>query len=221
MRCLRLILAVVVTALTLGVPALPAAAQDDGVGFEDLAGLQTAMSRTYTGTTDFFAPPGAIGELRDAARPEVMLLLVAVYTFDSDASASAGLELLKTDMNATGVSGAPLPLTEIPVGLGIPHIAAMARDASVSPPVDFTLAMAQDGTLVYTVIAITRGAPPKGAVSWLVQSVAGAAVSSEPATLRTNGASSGGAWAKVPTEQALAFRFRGVLEVGDAMPFSV
>jgi hypothetical protein len=81
--------------------------------------------------------------------------------------------------------------------------------------------MAQDGTLVYTVISITRGTPPKGAIAWLMQTVAGAETSAEPPTLRTNGTSSGGAWSKVPSGQALAFRFRGVLEVGDDVPFSV
>lgn len=220
MRCLRLIVAIVVSMLVLGGSAYPMAAQGDGVGFEDLTGLQTAMTRTFTGVTDFFLPAAPLDGIRDAVKPEVMLMLTGVYTFDTEASAVAGYDLLRTDMNATGVGGVPLPLTEILTGLRISHTAAIARDTSISPPVDFTLVMAQDGTRVYTVIAITRGAPPKGAVTSAMQWIAAEEVSSDPATLRTNGTSTGGVWAKLPLQEDVGRWFRGVQNVTDEVPFS-
>jgi hypothetical protein len=215
MRVARLFLAILMLALALGASALPATAQ--GVGFEDMTGLQEAVTRTFSGETGFDS--GAETGLRDAGKPNISLLLTAVYTFDTEANAAASYELLQTDMNATGVSGQPLELTPITLPLGLEHTAASAVDTTSGTTIDFRLVMALDGTLVYTVIAITSGAPPDGDVAALVRSMAAAEIRAEPVAFDASGGSTGGVWTKVPTRAAVERDFRGITSVEDAAPF--
>jgi hypothetical protein len=220
MRVARLVLAFLVVMLAVGA-ALPVAAQDGGVGFEDMPGLQSAISRTWNGELQPGVLAGETPSLRDHGKPKVALMLVAVFAFDTEANATAAWQLLQTDMNATGLSGQSLPLTPIELPLDVQYVAASAIDASVSPPWDFTLVSAVDGTFVYTVIAITAGAPPETDAAAIVRSLAATAAGTDPVTFSADGTSTGGLWAKVPTQAAVERHFRGIVETIDAAPFPV
>ncbi len=97
----RLVTIVLMAAIAGGMA--PAAAQDDGVGFEDMTGIQQALTRTVGSPSDRELSAGA-DDPRDLNKPLVAMLLTAVYSFDTEANAAAAFELLKTDMNATGFS---------------------------------------------------------------------------------------------------------------------
>lgn len=197
---------------------LPVAAQDDGVGFEDMTGIQQAVTRTVGSPSDREMSAG-VDTPRDLRKPLVALLLTAVYSFDTEANAAASFELLKTDMNASGFSGQPLELTPITLPTGLEHAAGIATDTAFGETYQFVLAMARDGVFVYTVIGITAGAPSGGAVAATLEMMASGAVGTEPGTLDPTGGSSGGLWGKVPTLAMLEREFRGIESVEDAAPF--
>ncbi len=219
MRVARPCLGILMVLLMVGSAVPGVSAQDTGVGFEDLPGLQAAISRTFTGNADLQSVPEPVAELRKATQPEVLLMLVAIFEFDTEANASAGYELLLTDMNATGIDGAPLPLTATELNLDLPHTAQVAQELRTPVPTDFTIVAALDGRYVYSVIGITRGIPPRTDIARIVRSVVASDVEPGPVSFSTDGTSTGGLWAKVPTREAIDRHYRGVLSVTDAAPF--
>lgn len=214
----RLVLAGLLAVMALGGAILPAAAQDDGVGFEDMPGLQQAVTRTFSSPDDRDRSAGT-DEPRDLRKPLVALLLTAVYSFDTEANAAAAYEVLKTDMNATGFGGQPLELTPTTLPIALEHTAAIASDTAFGEPYDFTLAMAHDGIFVYTVIGITTGAPTGTGVAETLLDMAAAQMSADPASLDPAGGSTGGIWGKVPALEAIEREFRGIETVEDAAIF--
>jgi hypothetical protein len=214
MRVVRVMLAVVAMLLA-GTPALKVAAQDGGrVGFEDLVGLQTAVTRTYSGET-----AQADSTPRDMVKPKALMMLVGIFEFDTEANAAAGYELLRGDMNATGLDGSPLQLTEIAVPLGIPSVGGVATDTSSGTPVDFTIVAALDGTSVLSVIAITSGAPPVADIVALTRSIAVTESGTTPVAFSADGGSSGGIWDRIPQLGSVERHFRGITSVVDAVAF--
>jgi hypothetical protein len=200
--------------------SVPAAtAQDASVGFEDLSGLESAITRTFSGNADLLSAPAPVMELRELRQPEVLLMLVAVFEFDTEANAAAGYELLRDDINATGVYGDPLPLTDIDLGVDLEYTARVAEELRTPAPVDFTIVAALDGTLIHSVIGITRGMPPHRHLAQVVQSMIAGEYGTDPVTFRANGTSTGGLWDHVPTQEAIGRYFRNVIDVVDAAPF--
>jgi hypothetical protein len=217
MRVARWVLAVLVAVLSLGGQALPAAAQDDGVDFQDLVGVQSAITRTFQGDAleaEFSPEPGGP---RDALKPGAGLLLVGIFAFDTEANATAGYNLLITDMNATGTTG-PLPLTDITLDVGLTSTAKVAIDPQASPVIDFALVIAQDGNLVYSMIAITTGRNPAPEVAGVLRTMAATPAGSGAASFSADGSSTGGQWDKIPTREALARQFASITSVVDAQP---
>lgn len=219
MRVARWVLVALVALLAAG-PVAGVAAQDDGVGFEDMPGLQLALLRTFSGEEGVGFAPGDEPSLREYARPKAWLALTGVYQFDTEANAAGAMALLQTDMNATGMGGQPLPLTDVTLRIDQPHAAAVAKDTTQAVPVDFTLAIIQDGVYVYTVIAITTGAPAVAPLTAVVREMIAAQPSADAPIFAPDGTSSGGVWAKIPTREALERHFRGVIEVTDTAPFA-
>jgi len=213
----RLMTAILLAAIVAGT-ALPVSAQDDGVGFEDMPGLQQAVSRTFASPSDRELSAG-VNVPRDLRKPLAAMLLTAVYSFDTDANAAAAFELLKTDMNATGFSGQPLEVMPITLPTELEHWAGIATDTAFGESYQFVLSMARDGVYIYTVIGITTGAPAPGAVAATVTMMASGAAGSEPGTLDPSGGSSGGVWGKVPTLAMIEREFRGIESVEDAALF--
>jgi hypothetical protein len=212
----RLVMTGLLVVMALGAAAPSVAAQ--GVGFEDMPGIQQAVTRSYSGETGFDPAAGA-GGARELRKPVVALLLTAVYSFDTEANAVAAYELLQTDMNATGVGGKPLELAPTTLPLTLEHVAASAVDTSTATRYDFTLALARDGVFIYTVIAITSGAPPKAAVAAAVRAMAAGQAGPEPVAFDAAGGSTGGLWGKMPARAAIERHFRGVTSIEDATPF--
>lgn len=216
----RLVMIGLLAALTLGGTALPAAAQDDGIDFDDMTGIQQAMTRIFGSPSDRELSAGVDGP-RDLGKPLVAMLLTAVYSFDTEANAAASFELLRSDMNATGFSGQPLELAPITLPTGLEHSAATATDTAFGDPYNFTLAMALDGTFIYTVIGITTGAAPTAGFTAILTGMSAGQVGADPATLDPSGASSGGLWGKMPTLEMIERDFRGIESVEDGQPFPV
>jgi hypothetical protein len=212
----RLVTIILMAAIAVGMA--PAAAQDDGVGFEDMTGIQQALTRTVGSPSDRELSAGA-DDPRDLHKPLVAMLLTAVYSFDTEANAAAAFELLKTDMNATGFSGQPLELTPLTLPIELEHEAGIATDTAFGEPYQFVLASARDGIYIYTVIGITTGAPSEGPVAATLRMMADSAVGPEPATLDPAGGSSGGLWGKMPTLEMIEREFRGIETVEDGAPF--
>lgn len=219
MRVVRVMLAVFAVLLA-SVPAQGMAAQDDGgVGFEDLLGLQTTVTRTFSGDIGFDPSVAIDVSPREFGKPEVLLMMVAIFQFDTEANAASGYELLRNDMNATGFDGNPLPLTEVEVPLDIPSTAAVAKDSQATPPANFTIIVAQDGTSVLSVIAITSGAPAVTDITALTRTVAATEPGAGTGTFSADGTSTGGIWDVVPSVAAVERQFRGITSVVDAVAF--
>jgi hypothetical protein len=213
----RLLMIGLLAALALG-GAAPATAQDDGVGFEDMTGVQQAVTRIFGSPSERDVSAG-VAEPRDLRKPFVAMLMTAVYSFDTEANAAASFDLLKTDMNATGFSGQPLELAPVTLPIGLDHVAGVASDEAFGDRYEFVVAMARDGVSIYTVIGITAGGQPERAVAATLRMMAAGDVGPEPATLDPAGASSGGIWGKVPTRAMVEREFRGIESVEDGQPF--
>lgn len=216
MRRIRLVLGVLLVALAFG--ASPPVWAQGSVGFEDMPGIQQAVSRTFSSPSDRDLPAGT-GDPRELRKPVGYLLLAAVYAFDTEANARAAYELLQTDMNATGVGGQPLEVAPIALPIALEHVAGSAIDDTTGTRYDFTLAVALDGAWVYTVIGITTGAPAAAGVAATVRAMAAAEVGTAPVAFDAGGGSTGGLWGKVPSRQAVERHFRGITTVEDAAPF--
>jgi hypothetical protein len=217
-RLARWVTVAELAAMALGSVAPVAAAQGDGIGFDDMPGLQQAVTRTFSSPDDRERSAGA-DEPRDLRKPLVAMFLIAVYSFDTEANAAATYELLQTDMNATGFSGQPLELTPMTLPIGLEHTAAIATDTAFGEPYDFTLAMALDGTHVYTVISMTTGASPRVGFAETLLDMAATPAGADPAALDPAGGSTGGIWVKVPGLEELEGTFRGIEGVEDAALF--
>jgi hypothetical protein len=215
-RFVRVMLTVLLAVVALA-GAAPAAAQ--GVGFGDMPGLQEAVTRTWKADQNLTPADVPSGDARGLRKPVAYLMLSAVYSFDTEANATAAYQLLQTDMNATGMSGQPLTLTPIALPITVEHTAAAAVDDTGATHFDFTLVLAQDGTHVYTVIGITSGGTPRAGVAATVRAMVAGQVGAEPATLDIGGGSTGGLWGKVPSREAIERSFRGIVSVEDAAPF--
>jgi hypothetical protein len=215
MRVARWVVVVLVVAVSLGGWSTPALAQDDGVDFQDLAGIQVAITRTYQGSIfETGSAPEATG-LRDMLKPGVGLLLVGIFGFDTEANATAGYNLLITDMNATGTTG-PLPLTDITLDIGLTNTAKVAIDPQASPVADYVLVIAQDGALIYTVIAITTGRNPAPEAAGVLRAMAATPVGDGAAAFSPDGSSTGGLWDKIPTPAVTARHFSSITSAEDA-----
>ncbi len=213
----RLVMAGLLAMMTFG-GALPAVAQDDGVGFDDMTGIQQAVTRTFGSPSDRELSAG-IDDPRDVRKPLVALLMTAVYTFDTEENAAASFALLQTDMNATGFSGQPLEVTPVTLPTGLEHVAGIATDTAFGETYSFVLSTARDGLYIYTVIGITTGGSPNAAVASMLNTMARSEAGPEPGTLDPAGGSSGGIWGKVPTLATVEREFRGIESVEDAAPF--
>ncbi len=213
----RWVTVILAAVIAIGV-GLPVAAQDDGVGFEDMTGIQQAVTRTF-GSPDDREMSAGVDSPRDLHKPLVALLMTAVYSFDTEANASASFELLQTDMSATGFGGQPLELTPVTLPVGMEHAAGVATDSAFGESYHFVLAMARDGVYIYTVIGITAGAPSVSAVATTLNAMASGAADPGPGTLDPSGGSSGGIWGKMPTLAMIEREFRGIESVEDAAPF--
>jgi hypothetical protein len=214
----RLVTVILMAAIALTGAAPAVAAQDDGVGFEDMPGLQQALTRTFGSPSDRELAAG-VDDARDLRKPLVALLLTGVYSFDTEANAAAAFELIKTDVNATGFSDQPLEVVPVTLPTALEHSAGVATDTAFGERYEFTLAMARDGVFIYTVIGITTGGPARGAVAATLQMLSSGAVDPAPATLDPAGGSSGGLWGKVPTLEMIEREFRGIESVEDGAPF--
>ncbi len=216
MRIVHVVLLALVVMLGAG-PAL-AMAQDDGVGFEDMSGIQQAVTRSFSSPSDRELSAG-VNAPRDLRKPLVALLMTAVYSFDTEANAAASFELLKTDMNATGFGGQPLEVTPVTLPVGMEHTAGVATDTAFGETYHFVLVTARDGIFIYTVIGIMAGGSPEAAVASTLNTMESRAAGSDPGSFDPTGGSTGGLWDKLPTRAMVEREFRGIESVEDAAPF--
>jgi hypothetical protein len=112
-------------------------------------------------------------------------------------------------------------LTDIDLGFDLEYTARVAEELRTPSPIDFTIVAALDGTLVHSVIGITRGMTPHRNLAQVVQSMIAREHGTDPVTFQANGTSTGGLWDRIPTQEAIGRYFRNVIDVVDAVPFPV
>ena len=222
MRVGRVVLVVLAFVMAIGGSVSPAVAQDEGVGFDDLTGLQLALGRTFASpeSEDIQDPPPLDG-LREIAQPELIMWLTVVWSFDTEANAASGFDQLRNDMNATGFDGMPLTMEPIPVPLDLNYAAALATDETAGESIDFTIVMAQRGTVIYSVIAITRGPVPDVEAASVIRQMASSPVSQDPMTFSPDGTSTGSLWGLFPTSGSIEPEVRGEFGVTDEVLFEL
>lgn len=201
MRMRRIIVPVLV-AFALLTGAMPGAAQEEPTMSDmDIEGLQKMYSRSFAADISTMIAP---------ASPEAMpagwwLLTTLVLEFESEDTATAGLDTIREQITSTSAAGETAPMEEIELDLGdLDYAAQRADSAEGGVTTSMLLITARDGRYVYAAVGLTFGADPVPLVESTIRAMRDADVGDGAEMFHEDGTSTGGLWDKLPTVAAIA-----------------
>jgi hypothetical protein len=221
MRLFKTVVPALLALLMLGLAAAPISAQtadvDDSTGFDELEGLQRAVSRSFS--ADMMA-------MFDIATPDAMptgwfLLNTMVLEFDSEDNAAAANETLLAELDSGDIMADDTQLEDVELDVDMDHTARQAAQEEEGMTTYALMATAQDGNYLYLVVGVTFGEDPAAVASSALSIIKDAEAEDGEGTFDENGASEGGLWAKMPTLEQMQEQAPAFVETVDEVIFPV
>lgn len=187
-------------------------AQSEGsLQFEDLEGIQKAYARTFN--ADMAAM--ANGATPGATANGWYALLAMALQFDSADHAGAGLETVLNEVEASSFAGEGGQVEDVELDIDMEHVARRNVLEADGMTVTALIAAVHDDEHVYLVAGVTFGEDPAPVVASTLSSIVETDASSEAETLRENGTSEGGLWARFPSLEEVQADAPALVEVED------
>lgn len=219
MRLLKTIIPGLIALLMLGMAAAPISAQMDeaaGSEFDDLDGLQRAVSRSY-------APDlmGMFGMATPGAEPTGWFTLTALsMEFDSEDNAKAAVDKLMamvTEGEDMGVE--PIPFEDASLDVDFDHEAIQATQEDEGMTIKVLFALTQDGNHLYAVVGMTMGDDPAPVTAEMLTRMHDADAEDGEGTFSEDGTSEGGLWDTLPTLEQVQEFAPDLIEASDEIAF--
>jgi hypothetical protein len=212
---MRRIIVPVLVALALLAGAMPGAAQEEPTMSDlDIAGLEKMYGRAFA--ADMTA-------MMDPASPEAVLsgwwlLTTLVLEFESEGTASAGVETMREEIASSSAAGDAVVLEEVELDLDdLRYSAQRAENEQGGVTTSMLLVTAQDGRYVYAVVGLTFDENPAPLVESVILSMRDAEVGDDEEMYQQDGTSTGGLWAKLPAVENITSRAKVLTVVADTV----